>query len=231
MTPSGSEAGPAAVNEPSPPKRIKTEWTSPQSEAARIKNEAVESIKTEDEAGAWFTQVTDFIKSLAQNGTSGQEITTDISDALDMLLKCPNPVEGIDASLVFGESSAAGAAREGSPSAGGGNDTFEEYIDFSFGTLDDEETNSVAPTPDMVSSSSTNPSPESNHDPDTTTNQYTSLTTLADAKDDQQDPLALSVWKDIDGGETSYYQSIGWKWDSMMPSLEPSWPIMNNTVP
>jgi len=64
------------------------------------------------------------------------------------------------------------------------------------------------PTTDLVSSSSTNPSPESG-------SEFT-------------DPLRLGTLKEVDGGESTYFHPSEWKWDNPMPMLEQPWAIFTS---
>jgi hypothetical protein len=108
-------------------------------------------------------------------------------------------------------------------------DSFDEFFDFSFGT--DDENNSKAPTPDLVSSSSTNPSPESNHEVDVANHGLLSSSSSAmEIKTEEQpDHLRLGTWKEIDHGEATYYNpTTEWKWDSPMPSHDQPWAIFNS---
>ncbi|KAF8962698.1 hypothetical protein BDZ97DRAFT_1823569 [Flammula alnicola] len=221
----GTPSGSGVANEPSPPKRAKTEWESPPSEELRKKEEAHENIKTEEDASHFFEQMTELIK-MAAEGEGQESLTSDISETLDMILKgygsVPNSTDGAG-NVSMGESS---TAREPTPQPDSMMDSFDQFFDFSFGTVEDED--SKAPTPDLVSSSSTNPSPESNHEADASHHTLPSASSSTDIKSEEpSDPLRLGPWKDIDGGEAAYYQTNEWKWDSPMPSLDQPWAIYN----
>jgi len=226
-----NEAGPASgssftvANEPSPPKRLKTEWDSAPNEALRKKNEAIDSIKTEEDASVFLEQMTAELIKIAANGESQGSLSSDISDTLEMILKGYGPIPDISEAIPLGESS---TAREPSPPAPP-MDSFDEFFDFSFGT--DDENNSKAPTPDLVSSSSTNPSPESNHEVDAANHGLSSSSSsaLEIKTEEQPDHLRLGTWKEIDHGEATYYNSTTeWKWDSPMPSHDQPWAIFNS---
>ena len=221
---SGSSS--TVANEPSPPKRPKTEWDSAPSEALRKKNEAIDSIKTEEDASAFLEQMTELIK-MAANGEGQESLSSDISDTLEMILKGYGPIPDISGSMSLGESS---TAREPSPPPAPLMDSFDEFFDFSFGTVDDDENNSKAPTPDLVSSS-TNPSPESNHEVDAANHGLpsSSLSAMDIKTEEQPDHLRLGTWKEIDHGEATYYNpTTEWKWDSPMPSHDQPWAIFNS---
>lgn len=205
----------SAANEPSPPKRIKTEWEGPPNEALKKKNEAAENVKTEEDASAFLEQMTELIK-LAAGGEGQESLTSDISETLDQILKgYGDTPDGMLSSL--GESSRMHVSSP-PPTNLPIQDEFFEFIDFSsFGTLEDDDDGSKAPTPDL-SSSSTNPSPESGSEADAAHHALLSSTEFK--TEDRPDPLRLGTWKEIDGGESAYYQSSDWKWDSPMPTQE-----------
>ena len=226
-------AGPASgssstvANEPSPPKRPKTEWDSAPSEALRKKNEAIDSIKTEEDASVFLEQMTAELIKMAANGEGQESLSSDISDTLEMILKGYGPIPDISGTMSLGESS---SAREPSPPPAPLMDSFDEFFDFSFGTVDDDENNSKAPTPDLVSSSSTNPSPESNHEVDAANHSLSSTSTSAMEirTEELPDRLRLGTWKEIDHGEATYYNPITeWKYDSPMPSHDQPWAVFN----
>jgi hypothetical protein len=225
--PTGGSSSTVA-NEPSPPKRPKTEWDSAPSEALKKKNEAIDSIKTEEDASVFLEQMTAELIKMAANGESQESLSSDISDTLEMILKGYGPIPDISGTMSLGEFS---TAREPSPPPAPLMDSFDEFFDFSFGTVDDDETNSKAPTPDLVSSSSTNPSPESNHDVDAANHGLTSssLSATEIKTEEQPDLLRLGTWKEIDHGEATYYNpTTEWKWDSPMPSHDQPWAIFNS---
>lgn len=216
----------SAANEPSPPKKVKTEWEGPPNDALKRREEAVENIKTEEDASQFLEQMTELIKMAGE----GQESTlsSDISETLDMILKgysAPDGGEGTSISSL-GEGSSTGG-RPPTPSIPGA-DEFVEFFDFSlFETeaLDDDE-GSKAPTPDLVSSSSTNPSPESGSEADLAHHALT----FSDFKTEEpSDPLRLGTFKEVDGGESAYYQSTEWKWDGPMTTLDQPWAIFTSS--
>ena len=212
-------------NEPSPPKRPKTEWDSAPSEALRKKNEAIDSIKTEEDASVFLEQMTAELIKMATNGEGQESLSSDISDTLEMILKGYGPIPDISGAMSLGETSTAREPSSPAPPM----DSFDEFFDFSFGM--DDENNSKAPTPDLVSSSSTNPSPESNHDVDAANHGLSSSSSSAmDIKTEEQpDHLRLGTWKEIDHGEATYYNpTTEWKWDSPMPSHDQPWAIFNS---
>ncbi|KAF9474671.1 hypothetical protein BDN70DRAFT_298907 [Pholiota conissans] len=232
-------AGPSAASEPSPPKRVKTEWESPPTEEDLRKQERIDSIKSEEDASQYLLeQMTELIKMT--EGDAQNSLTAGISDTLDMILKGygsvpSSSVDGLDgATMGFlrgsgGDGSGLGLKEESPPPA----ENFDQFFDFS-GMLDEEE--SKAPTPDLVSSSSTNPSPESNHETDASAHHTFAMGSSGSAEARAEEAnaaataemLRLGSWKDIDGGEASYFQSNEWKWDSPMLTQEQPWAIYNS---
>lgn len=214
----------SALNEASPPKRAKLDWESEPSEALRKKKEDMENFNSDQDPSTFLAEMTELIKRATAGEGSG------LSETLEMILKgygtVPNLTDGAG-NVSLGESS--NSARESTPPPGSMAE-LDEYFDFSFGTVEDEDNNSKAPTPDLVSSSSTNPSPESNHEleaPHHTLSSSSSST--VDVKTEElSNPPRLGIWKDVDGGEAAYYQPNEWKWDSPMASFDPAWAIFNS---
>ncbi|KAF9059424.1 hypothetical protein BDP27DRAFT_1341465 [Rhodocollybia butyracea] len=217
--PNVTSASPVA-NEPSPPKRAKTDWEGPISESLQKKNQAVENVKTEEDATQLLEQVTELIKMAPTEDQAS--LSSDISDTLELILKGYGGMPDSDASfssLGLGESLDASSSGSQLPSS---ND-FTEFFDFSL-FPNEEEYESKVGTPDLISSSSTNPSPESQADADPSHH----ATALLDVKQEEYDPLRLGTLKEIDGGESAYYQSTDWKWDGTMTTLEQPWAIFNS---
>ncbi|KAF8638705.1 hypothetical protein AX17_002000 [Amanita inopinata Kibby_2008] len=228
IEPAGTSPGRVntVVNEPSPPKRIKTEWENPPNEDFK-KAEVEEKIETTDDANLFLEQVSELLRKAAD--TEGQESTlsADISETLGMILKgctsVPEAPENGLPSVSIGEST---TGRDSPPPSTGFRDAFEEFIDYSFGQQDgqlDDDEGSKAHTPDLVSSS-TNLSPESNTDGEIA-QASTAAASLSDIKKEDYHDLRLGLWKEFDGGESAYYQPFEWKWDSPMPVLDQSWAV------
>jgi len=187
----------------------------------------VENIKTDEDASAFLEQMTELIR-LA--GNDQELLTSDISDTLDMILKgC-----GQDQLDVSGASSSMGplglsdtmGLRDPSPSPNNA-DEFQDFLDFTSCAADDDS--SKPTTPDLVASSSTNPSPESASDPadaghatGSTLSDSGKLTGCKIEEDvDESGRLRLGAWKEIDGGEGAFYQSDKWSWEGSMNTVEP----------
>ncbi|KAJ6607365.1 hypothetical protein B0H10DRAFT_2072011 [Mycena sp. CBHHK59/15] len=213
-------SGSGVANEPSPPKRQKTEWEGPPNDALKTRAEAVENVKTEEDGVAFLEQMTELFKIAV--GNDGQDtVTSDFSETLDTILK------GFGAPTDEGSSGMSSLGMDGSVTQDGAQpvtDEFVEFFDFS-SFVDDDDAGSKAATPDLISSSSsTNPSPESGSEADAAHQALTS-----DVKsEDFSDHLRLGVWKEVDGGESAYFHSGQWKWDSPMQSLEQPWAIFGS---
>jgi hypothetical protein len=222
-------SAPAVSNAPSP-KKAKTEWEGERSEALIKKEEQIENIKTDEDASAFLEQMTELIRLAA--GNDGQEsLTSDISETLDMILKgCGQDTSdpGVMAPLGMGDV----IGRPSSPSSllpTADEFQFKDFLDFTSCAADDDY--SKPTTPDLVASSSTNPSPESAADPaDSAGHAPTGVSSdaakLANLKIEDSydsDPLRLGVWKEIDGGESAYYQSDKWNWDGPTQVLDHPW--------
>lgn len=219
--------GSSVVNEPSPPKRPKTEgeWSGPTNEAVIKKAEVIENIKTEEDASAFLEQMTEFIK-MAGEGQQ-EALSSDISETLDQILKGygsvpdgPDALHGFSSFGSLGEPSTQASTSKPHP------DEFVEFFDFSSFTAADEEndTDSKAATPEL---SSTGPSPDSGSEADGV--QHVLMSMEPPKTEELPDLLRLGPWKEIDGGESAYYHTAeGWKWDSPMPTLEQPWAIFNS---
>lgn len=213
--------GSSSVSNAPSPKKARTEWEA--GEAPAKKEELTDNIKTDEDASAFLERMTELIRLHA---SQGDPLTLDISETLDMILKgC-----GQDPSDSSGASSMAplgpGDASQPSnllPAA----DEFQDFLDFTSCAAEDPPDPSKPATPDLISSSSsTNPSPESATDgADAAGLPATSdIARLANFKSESDpDLLRLSMWKDIDGGESAYYQSDKWNWEGSMSTLEQPW--------
>lgn len=185
------------------------------------KEQRVESINTED-ASQFFERMAGLIRMAGPD----QPLPSEISDTLDQLLNGYGTSTDVDNG--FGSLGEGSTLRSSSPvantsSADAGLDSFFDFS--SFGMMDDDA-ESEAPMPDLVTSA--NPSPGSDseanigHHP-----SISDIAKIADPKDnglDGFDPLRLRAWREIDGGETSYYQAVdNFKWDGSMPTADQPW--------
>jgi hypothetical protein len=223
------EASAVTATEATPPKKTKTgEWEGPISE--ELLHRASDNITTEEDAINFVSSMQQLIVAAA--GTEGQQsISNDISESLEAILR------GYGSTADVPESS--GPPLEQPPQEPSPPpthpppvDEFIEFFDFSsYGNPEDE--NPTATTPDLVSSSSTNPSPESNSSDADALHHHNSSgvdnTIIADSKledpFDSSDALRMGPFREIDGGESAYYQTTGWKWNSSMSTLEQPWAI------
>lgn len=221
----------AEVSNAPSPKKVKTEWEGEASEALLKKQQEIENIKTDEDAAAFFDRMKELF---AMTASTDNEINHDIASTLDQIL-AGVAQEPADAAATAAALSVHGVGDAGppptalSPHLGPANDAFLEFIDFSsFTTLEDEENDSKAPTPDLVHSSETNPSPESGSEGDSLGSTGSSDKTKIDELGDRSDPLRLGSLREIDGGESAYYQAGDWKWEGSMHTLDQPWAIFTS---
>jgi hypothetical protein len=219
---------PATSNAPSP-KKTKTEWEGERSETLVKKEQQIENIKTDEDASVFLEQMTELIRIAA--GNDGQEsLASDISETLDMILKgCGQDAVDPGAMASLGMSDITGRASSPSTLLPAADEfQFKDFLDFTSCAADDDY--SKPATPDLVASSSTNPSPESVSDPAdgashaaTGPSSDAKLTNFKMEDSYDSDLLRLGVWKEIDGGESAYYQPDKWNWEGPMPVLDQPW--------
>lgn len=214
-------------SEPSP-KKVKTEWEGPPSESLAAKDQqAADANKSDEAAVKFYEEMSDLLRYAAETD-SGNGHMRDISDTLGEILKGYGaPADGSDGGLRTGAFNGTDLGLSGSlASNSAGVDEFEFFDFSSFGHLEDD-TGSKVGTPDLQPSS-TNPSPGSGSEteaaghgsgigPDTAK--------IAEPKnDDAGDELKLGIWREIDGGESQYYQPAPeWKWEGAMATLDQPW--------
>ncbi|KIY69069.1 hypothetical protein CYLTODRAFT_244517 [Cylindrobasidium torrendii FP15055 ss-10] len=214
--PSGASEPVMVASEPSPPKKLKTDWEGSSNEGLKQREEVAVKAETEEEVVNYFEKMTQLIKLAGDK----DELGTVVDDAFENLIKnYSGGPEGASMSHSRGEPSTQTA------SAPVPDDSGDDFFDFSqFDPVPAGEEDEPAPTPDLVSSSSTNPSPESGSEADAGQHAFTFL----DFKQDEtHDPLHLGTMKEVDGGEATYYHSSQWKWDDPMPVPEPTWAMSN----
>ena len=202
-----------ATDEPSPTKRVKTEWDAPTSDALKEKTEAVENIKTKEDASVYLGQMAELIKKAAD--IKGQEsFLAESFETFEMILEGYHPTPDGGSSLLL-QPRELGDLREPSPPAG-------LYDKFS-GMIDDE-----AETPELAWLSSTDTSPFDIEEGLFSTNGRSESAGPAlyppEGKDDVDDdgsldPFTPLLTEELFGGEAPYYQTSEWKWDSSMPSM------------
>ena len=226
VAPSEAEAS----NAPSP-KKARTEWEGETSEALLKRQQEIESIKTDEDAAAFLDRMKELF---AMTASTDNEMQHDIASTLNQIL-AGVAQEPADAAATAAALSVHGVGDAGppptalSPHLGPANDAFLEFIDFSsFTTLEDEDNDSKAPTPDLVPSSETNPSPESGSEGDSLGSTGSPDKNKIDEPGDRTDPLRLGSLREIDGGESAYYQSGDWKWEDPMPTLDQPWAIFTS---
>jgi len=218
----------AEVSNAPSPKKAKTEWEGETSAALLKKQQEIENIKTDEDAAAFFDRMRELF---AMSESTDNDIHHGIVSTLGQIL-AGVPQEPADAAATAAALSVHGAGDAGppptalSPHMGPANDAFLEFIDFSsFTTLEDEDNDSKAPTPDLVPSSETNPSPESGSEGELLGSAGSPDKSKIDESGDRSDPLRLGALREIDGGESAYYQTSEWKWDGPMATLDQPWAI------
>ncbi|KAI9440122.1 hypothetical protein H4582DRAFT_1578776 [Lactarius indigo] len=205
---------PGVASAPSP-KRVKSDWEGPPNEEARKRDEQADGVKTDEQALAFFETVTKFIDENPESAEAA-------SNALDEILRTYPPAPDID-DATMASSFHFGDLPPTSPHPLG-NDVFGEFIDIS--AFDD------TPTPDLVAGSSTNPSPESTSDQDhPNTGHAGSSPQIPNVKteDTTYELLRPSVWKEISGGDATFHQTPGWKWEGHMDTPDQAWLISTSS--
>lgn len=214
----------AASNEAPPlapsPKRVRTEAEEQFSDVQQKRQEAADAaIADPAKSESYLAQIDDLLR-LAQSSGDGA-LQSHIGNLLESIVETayPDYVDSTTSTLDTLDTLIAPP----SPSSA----QLHECMDFV-----DWSSCEVA-TPDLVQTSSTNPSPGSGSEVETLGHaraQGSSSPQLFNAKaplDDlnEPDPLHIGFWSEIDGGEAAYYQSTGWKWDGPMPTTEQPWAI------
>lgn len=212
------------ASESSPPKKFKAEW-----EGDGLKKEAespILDIKTEQDATAFFEKMAEMAEML--KATKNPDISP-----LDQLFRGYGGTDAADSQLSSGPPDAVAGQ---DPPASIPTDGFDQFFDFSsFGHIDEDETTSKVATPDLISSgtASTKTSPGSGSEADTT--QQSHLSGLIGSSsgstvktEDLPSMLRLGPWKELDGGESTYFQPAEFKWDNPMPVLDQSWSIFTS---
>ncbi|KAJ7573924.1 hypothetical protein C8J56DRAFT_803727 [Mycena floridula] len=225
-TPNHAPSPAEVANEPSPPKRIKTEWEGPPTEAIRKQNEAVEkALQSDDEAVAFFDKMSELLRQATNAETQeSSNLSADLTETLDQILKGCSAIPDAPDSLLLD------SIRESSPPPPMlFSDEFFDFSSYAGSSFDselpateDDGSVSKAPTPDLISSSA-NPSPESEADTSPHAFSYNEVKV-----EEFPDPLRLGVLKEIDGGEAAYYHSNDWKYDAPMPVPEQPWAIFTS---
>lgn len=211
-----------------PAKRIKGEWDeTPDSGPSKVQKE-IEDIKTPEKAAQFYKDMSQLMEILQNpNDNNGTGLDSDILETLATVAASCISQEASD--VLSSELN----GKDSSPKLGssGVDALFNEFLDFTSFPQEDEKFD----TPDLIPSSSTNPSPESNAEPDNHTLAMTGgeVGKASDIKSeltaDYSDPLRMGIWGELDGGESSYYTSDSlWKWDGSTSS-ENSWAISSSS--
>ncbi|KAK7051053.1 hypothetical protein VNI00_005165 [Paramarasmius palmivorus] len=202
--------GPSGTtNEPLPPKRVKTDREGPISDELQKKTEAGESIEIEEDASSFLEQML----SLVSNGEDGSAsgLLVEFGQTLDAIFEGVGTVPDSEGSGDVSSILSGDIIRRSSPSP-------VEFYDFSsFGAA--QEGNEYTSKADFSPSLPINPSPESDHESDPTLHISNNMV----LDDDPSDPLRLGTLKDIDGGESTYYQSNELEREPPVSTLEAHW--------
>lgn len=196
-------------NAPSP-KKAKADWEIDATETHAGHIAAAQKVKSDEDASQFFEQM----QMLMQLPSDDQGASTlGIFEPFDDILKGT----GHSAPNYEGTGSTSQLLPTPAP-ANNSKDDFADFFDWTSWGAD----GSKPSTPELVQSTSTNPSPASTtgdssqtHDP-----QAVSEVTL-----DPYDPLRLGPLKEIDGGEAAYHSSGQWLWEGSMPVLDQPWAI------
>ena len=172
----------------------------------------VSHLKTPQQSTEFLDQMTELLRNVSsstegQNGASPEQF----GETLEMLLKS---VGGEGEPVTFNEYTSAPSPGAGPPLS------FDDLFDFS--TMVEEE--DYKDTPDLIRSSSTNPSPESNNS-EGDQSLSSSVKLEPKTEDMSADIMPTGLWKEIDGGEAAYFQSSDWKWDGSMSTVDQPWAI------
>lgn len=219
------------VGEPSPPKKLKTDWEGPVSSQLVKKEQDLDAIKTDEDASKFFDKMSEMLKTNLDAGENQEPWPSQISDTLDQILKAVGDSSDLGesgfSSLLGDTTTGLGLSASPPPShVSSGLDGFE-FFDFTSYSALEGDSDSKAATPDLVTVSSTNPSPGSgsetdmSHAPSGAADTAKIVDPKVDDMGDGSDFLRLGPWKEIDGGESAYYQNTEWKWDTAMP--EQTW--------
>jgi hypothetical protein len=222
---------PAQIGAQGPPKRVKSEWDGPASDDTISRRQTHEAgIKTVEDALAYLEHTSAALSEQIAAEGSNSQLRADTEASLAQ-------IRGVSASAsdsIDDFTSLLGGALKHEPGASGGNATDStdgfEFFDFtSLGKYEEDDKAAVAPLPDLLPSTSTKSSPQS----DSTFGGTPKLAALAKAVADPaivppsgDDPYRLGIWSELDGGESAYFQpSDGWKWSGDMPLAD--WAILH----
>ncbi|KAF8659053.1 hypothetical protein AX16_001925 [Volvariella volvacea WC 439] len=231
--------GSAPANGPSPPKKVKTEWEGqpPSGEETTPADE----VKTQEQANQFLEQMTELIKMASSNAP--ESLANDISGALDQILTSysgsADPSDGLNGLPSLGVDSGA-SGQDASSASSNVADEFTQFFDFSSLEEDDlsikpvgnASSASKAPTPELVGpSSAPTSSPESVSEAESSYHPHASSSTIAtnvtsqstSKTEDISEYLRLGFWKEPDGGESAYFQTTDFKWDSPVTQQEQPW--------
>lgn len=214
-------AGP--VDAPSP-KKARTDWDGPANAELAKKKEEVDALQSDEDAVKFFENMKDLL-----NMTSGDESAAEIANMINGIISDYNDPLSNDGG--FGALGDVGTADPSANNSSLGDGL--EFFDFnSYSSAFDDDTGSKAVTPDLLQTTSTNPSPRSGSETDhVQASNVPDTATIVEPKAHDGavmiDPLRLGIWKEIDGAGSYHSHGDDWKWDGHMPSSDMSWAIVS----
>ncbi|KAI0073671.1 hypothetical protein K474DRAFT_1649179 [Panus rudis PR-1116 ss-1] len=212
-------AGPSTQGSPS--KKLKTEWDGPVSEELAKKQQEVEEIKSNEDAVKFLEQKQNEVLQ------AGEEGVQDVNQTLQEILSVVDftGMGGMD----FSGLNFSAIGDDGSRTTAG---SIDDWLDLSsYPAVDD----SKAATPDLVHTSSTNPSPESAPDSDANHGSSNSNDNakIADNKDDFDWSLSFmdqyNGIKPLAGNEATFYINPEFDYENPMPASSDPWAISSSS--
>ncbi|CCM06732.1 uncharacterized protein FIBRA_09026 [Fibroporia radiculosa] len=207
------------VNNAPSPKKAKTGTEGEQlSDASPAHKPDMEPLETDEDVVKFFEQMHSMLQMIPPDDGNGPQISQMFSQILKGCGDSTDPLPEL-----------GGLGEENIQATSAPQQDVLDFFDFSsFGT--DEEVGSKAATPELMQASSTNPSPGSGSEADAAHSSSTGFDPARIVSGDEGDSISemlrLGTWKEIDGGESAYYQSSdGWKWDAPMHASDSAWAI------
>jgi hypothetical protein len=209
------------------PKRQKSDWNGPVSEEV-IKREAdFEAVKTTEDAVALLEQIQSSVPVKLEDPAEPAQFDVSLEQILKEFGGEAAFMDGLNVpTAMTASSSRSDTLRPASPSVLHSIDDFSAFIDLSsFGAA--EETSTIPEVPELVPSSSANPSPESDVVANTPKmGNMVKSEPLDNSLHMKGDALRLGAWAEI-SPQAAYYQSDeGWNWSEPMPPAE--WAILQS---
>lgn len=217
-----------ATDEPSPKRLKRVDWDGPPNEDLEKRQQEVDNLETKQDVQAYLARATeDFLVS----GEGSEGPSDDLPKTLQELFKGVPIFEVPDS---FPGPSAESSTIPSSPKPSDNALDLLDFFDFSQCEPDEPvASTSKIDTPDLVHASSTNPSPESAAETPGRENGVIASSRAKDAIKIEDigvpNPLALSVWAEIKGGEPAYFDHPSYKWEGDMQVLDVPWAMSAGT--